>query len=125
MRTPAYSRILSAMIALALALPLGGGLLTIPVAHADYAQCSDGIDNDSDGQIDYPEDANCESIYDNSEWADNGVFVTVSDERDEIAPGASVTRNATGIVTRVCTVMPRFSGLRTVTRYSSTSPGCA
>lgn len=85
MRTLAYSRFLSAIVALVLALPLGG--MAIPAAHADYMQCSDGMDNDSDGQIDYPEDANCDSISDNTEWADNGIFVTVTDGREEIAPG--------------------------------------
>ncbi|MFT4304251.1 MAG: hypothetical protein ACMXYG_06815, partial [Candidatus Woesearchaeota archaeon] len=33
----------------------------------DYTQCSDGIDNDGDGLIDYPEDPGCESYYDDDE----------------------------------------------------------
>jgi hypothetical protein len=31
-------------------------------------QCSDGIDNDRDGAIDYPKDKDCESPGDNNEW---------------------------------------------------------
>jgi len=30
-------------------------------------QCSDGIDNDDDGLIDYPEDPDCKNVYDNNE----------------------------------------------------------
>ncbi len=30
-------------------------------------QCNDGIDNDGDGRVDYPEDPECTDIYDNDE----------------------------------------------------------
>ena len=36
-------------------------------AYADPAQCGDGIDNDGDGEIDYPEDDGCDSINDDDE----------------------------------------------------------
>lgn len=40
----------------------GGGGGTV-----DESQCSDGIDNDSDGLIDYPNDPDCSSPFDDSE----------------------------------------------------------
>ncbi|MCF7906409.1 peptidoglycan-binding protein [Patescibacteria group bacterium] len=36
-------------------------------------KCSDGIDNDGDGLIDYPNDPGCSSLNDNSEASDNNV----------------------------------------------------
>ncbi|MSR87093.1 DUF11 domain-containing protein [Candidatus Peribacteria bacterium] len=87
MRTSASARSLSTMVAVALILPLGSMFAPIEATYADYSQCSDGIDNDSDGQIDYPEDANCSAISDNMEWADNGIFVSVTDDKDSVAPG--------------------------------------
>ncbi len=90
MRTSAFTRSLGVLTALELFLPLGGMLTTVETAHADYTQCADGIDNDRDGQIDYPEDDNCSSIDDKTEWADNGVFVSVTDNRDTVSPGEAV-----------------------------------
>lgn len=86
----AFTRSLSALTALALFLPLGGIFTVVETAHADYTQCADGIDNDRDGRTDYPEDDNCSSIDDTTEWADNGVFVSVTDNRDTVSPGEAV-----------------------------------
>lgn len=35
--------------------------------------CSDGVDNDADGRIDYPADLHCVSAASNSEWAGCGI----------------------------------------------------
>ena len=91
MRTSAFHRFLSTLVALALLMPLGGSLLTIETASASHSQCSDGVDNDDDRRIDYPTDSDCTSIDDNSEDIDNGVFVTVTDNRDQVAPGDAIT----------------------------------
>src|SRR5438067_1404698 len=87
MRTSALSRAVSAAMAFMLLMPFGGAFLRIEAAHADYPQCSDGIDNDHDGRIDYPEDPDCTSMNDDSESHDPGVFVTVTDGRDTVMPG--------------------------------------
>ncbi len=60
---------------------------------ASHSECSDGVDNDSDGRIDYPQDADCANIDDNSEG--NGaqagaVYLSVTDGRDTIGQGGSV-----------------------------------
>lgn len=41
--------------------------VTVTVGNAAVAQCVDGIDNDSDGKIDYPNDPGCLSVTDNDE----------------------------------------------------------
>lgn len=46
------------------------GMLSSPVScSSSPPQCSDGIDNDGDGQTDYPADTNCVDANDNSEFA--------------------------------------------------------
>jgi len=42
----------------------------------DYTECSDGVDNDNDGDIDYPVDAACDDYYDDNE---TGVIVCTTD----------------------------------------------
>ena len=90
MRKSAFVPTVSAVMALALIMPMGG-LLRIESAHADIPQCSDGRDNDQNGIIDYPEDANCSSLEDDNEGPNNAVFVTVTDNRDQVAPGDALT----------------------------------
>ena len=50
-----------------LLLPLSGMVSGVQTAHAARPQCSDGIDNDADGAIDYPADFSCSSPLDNDE----------------------------------------------------------
>lgn len=63
------------------------------VANADFPQCNDGIDNDNDLKIDYPSDSDCSALDDNTEGAGSsgGVFVALSDGKEEVKPGGSVT----------------------------------
>jgi hypothetical protein len=85
MRTSALSRVLGLLTAAS---------LLVPHAYASpgmYPQCSDGIDNDGDSFIDYPEDQNCTTINDISESPDEGVFVTLTDGHDRVSPGEALT----------------------------------
>ncbi len=58
---------------------------------AARTECSDGIDNDGNGFVDYPPDAGCTSIDDNYEGTtSNGNFITVTDERDTVQPSGAL-----------------------------------
>ncbi len=46
-----------------------GGRVNAALALAPIPQCSDGIDNDGDGRLDYPSDTGCSSPSDDSEYA--------------------------------------------------------
>ena len=46
-----------------------GGRVNAGLALAPIPQCSDGIDNDGDGLIDYPKDLGCASLSDNDEYS--------------------------------------------------------
>lgn len=65
--------------------PLGAG--------AAFPECHDGYDNDGDGRIDYPQDAQCVSLDDDFEGGSGSTatFVNVTDGRDEISAGDSLT----------------------------------
>ncbi len=66
-------------------------LLTASPSDAAISQCQDGFDNDGDGRTDYPNDTDCASIDDNDEYSGGGgMFVSISDGKDRLAPGASV-----------------------------------
>lgn len=61
------------------------------VGIASHSQCSDGVDNDSDGRTDYPNDGDCENIDDMTEGTGGGgFFLSLTDGRDSVAPGGSV-----------------------------------
>lgn len=61
-------------------------------ASAVFTECADGIDNDHDGRTDYPQDPQCLSLHDDSEGpTGRGLFVTVSDWKDTIHAGGSLT----------------------------------
>ena len=59
---------------------------------AVFTECADGIDNDHDGRTDYPQDPQCLSLHDDSEGpTGRGLFVSVSDWKDTIHAGGSLT----------------------------------
>tara|TARA_Y100000310_G_scaffold248856_2_gene254849 strand:- start:370 stop:2157 length:1788 start_codon:yes stop_codon:yes gene_type:complete len=61
-------------------------------ASAVFTECADGIDNDHDGRTDYPQDPQCLSLHDDSEGpTGRGLFVDVSDAKDTIHAGGSLT----------------------------------
>lgn len=58
---------------------------------AVHSECSDGLDNDRNGQYDYPQDEGCESLDDDYEGVSfSGNFVTLTDGREQVGPGDSV-----------------------------------
>jgi uncharacterized repeat protein (TIGR01451 family) len=58
---------------------------------AVHSQCSDGLDNDNDGSVDYPEDSDCESLDDEFEGAGpSGIFVAITDGKDTVEPGGDL-----------------------------------
>ncbi len=60
--------------------------------YAYRTQCSDGLDNDADGKVDFPEDDDCEDLDDDFEgYNRSGLFVTVTDGKEAVAPGDTVT----------------------------------
>ncbi len=65
------------------------------MAQTYYPECNDGVDNDRDGIVDYPNDADCTSISDTREGSDSllGIDVTVSDGRQYVGPNRPVTYN--------------------------------
>lgn len=82
--------ILASTLVLSIAFTSIFTLGTAPVS-AEHTQCSDGIDNDGDGVIDYPQDDDCSSLDDDYEGVGtSGNFITVTDERDKVQPGGSV-----------------------------------
>ena len=90
MRNSAVSRTLSALLALTLVVPLG--VFSVQNVRAfDYTQCSNGIDDDRDGLTDYPRDRECDSLDDDTESPNEGVFVTVSDGRESVNAGDALT----------------------------------
>lgn len=60
-------------------------------AYASHSQCTDGIDNDNDGTIDYPQDNDCDALDDDAEGGSMpGNFLTVTDGRESITPGGAL-----------------------------------
>jgi len=65
-------------------------------AGAVFTECADGIDNDSDGLIDYPQDVQCLSLHDDSEGpTGRGLFLSLSDGLDTVLPNGNVTYTIT------------------------------
>lgn len=79
-------RALSSLITLTLLISTG---LTpfVDIARANHSQCSNGGDDDADGAIDYPADNECDSLDDNNEAPNEGVFVAVTDNRETVSAG--------------------------------------
>ncbi len=58
---------------------------------ANHSECSDGLDNDRSGKTDYPQDEACSSLDDDYEGVNtSGNFITLTDERESVAPGGSM-----------------------------------
>ncbi len=58
---------------------------------AIHSQCSDGLDNDRNGKIDYPQDDACSSLDDDYEGiSTSGNFITVTDGHETVTPGGAV-----------------------------------
>lgn len=90
-------RMTSSILVSLLSLSALSGLLAVPLKTGEAAtfitQCSDGVDNDNNGKTDFPDDPNCSSADDNSEFAfgQGGVDVSLTDNREKVAPGRSLT----------------------------------
>ena len=67
MRKLASFRTLGALTALTLLLLSGSVLVNVTAAQAAGTLCSDGIDNDGDGAVDFPAEFGCSSAADNDE----------------------------------------------------------
>jgi len=81
----ANSRIktIAALVGCALLITFAHSVLIAPPAEGVLAastECADGIDNDFDGKIDYPQDSQCLSLHDESEGpTGKGLFVDITD----------------------------------------------
>lgn len=87
-------RVLAAVsVAGMLMLTLHSVVLGVPseAVQAVFVECADGIDNDQDGHIDYPQDPECDSIHDETEGPTRGLFVEVTDQKQTVEPGGSLT----------------------------------
>ncbi len=92
-RLPESKKVASALL-LVLALSIGfSGLmgLSSEATLANHSQCSDGLDNDRDGKVDYPQDDDCENLDDDFEGLGiSGNFVTLTDGKESVQPGGAV-----------------------------------
>lgn len=69
-------------------------LVSIPGEPVDaiFTECADGVDNDLDGKIDYPQDDQCFALEDNSEGpTGRGLFISLTDKAEKVIAGDSVT----------------------------------
>ncbi len=65
--------------------------LTSEFSDASFSQCSDGIDNDNDGRVDYPQDDDCQNLDDDYEGIGlSGNFITVTDGHEKVQPGQAL-----------------------------------
>ncbi|MCW5807562.1 MAG: PPC domain-containing protein [Deltaproteobacteria bacterium] len=88
-------RRLASTIVLALAVMSCGDNFNVP-PDAKLPQCSDGIDNDGDGDIDYPRDLGCDDSNDDSE--DSPAKPQCSDGRDNDGDGKTDFPNDPGCI---------------------------
>ncbi len=128
-----------AIAAMAVTLLLAGsfsGLFSLTAetvtAAADRAQCADGLDNDNDNFLDYPQDDDCQSLDDDFEGrGTSGVFVTVRDDKDTVAPGGAVNyvitlrqqRDAHRVLDTVTFDIPHQVTLASASDGGALSPG--
>jgi len=85
-------------------------LAALPALAASHTLCSDGLDNDADGLIDYPQDPQCGSALSVSEGTPSPLTISVSDGREFAEPGALLTYR---ILVRNPGDSPRAYALRT------------
>ncbi|MDD3896733.1 MAG: hypothetical protein PHU04_02710 [Candidatus Peribacteraceae bacterium] len=95
-------------------------------AQALAVECSDGIDNDGDGDVDFPDDTNCDSPDDNFEGpTQSGIRLTLTDGKETAAPGDNLTYSillsTTGLDPQVVDV--RFTMPEYVTLISASDLG--
>jgi len=62
-------------------------LITAKAIYVQNPQCSDGIDNDGDGKIDYPADPHCSDKNDNDESDGNQTFYRCNDSNSCVSAG--------------------------------------
>ena len=61
------------------------------VSAQGYSECADGIDNDHDGFVDYPQDEGCESLHDTLEGPyGQAVFMTLTDGKEMVEAGGKL-----------------------------------
>lgn len=66
-------------------------LLEATAGYAVYPQCSDAIDNDANGRMDFPQDPTCDSLDDPYEGqGQSPVFISITDGRDGVRAGDSL-----------------------------------
>lgn len=82
----------SAAIALILSCSIGWSVTTAS-AETYYPECNDGVDNDRDNAVDFPNDPDCSSISDTREGSETalGMDISVSDGRQYVGVGRPVT----------------------------------
>jgi uncharacterized repeat protein (TIGR01451 family) len=86
-------RILAGSVSLLMLTTAFAGLFSVTVQplQAVHSECSDGLDNDENGEYDYPQDEGCSSVEDDYEGVSpSGNFVTITDGREQVAPGDAV-----------------------------------
>ena len=86
---------------------------------AAFAECADGIDNDNNGKIDYPQDPKCQSLQDDSEGDPvQAVFISLSDGLAIVTPNGHMTytiglrtERSSPVITDVYFQMPHQTSL--------------
>jgi hypothetical protein len=96
-----HKKAMKALSSLVVLLVVGSTIATLTSLKpsqglAVRSQCSDGIDNDNDGRIDYPEDDDCEDLDDDFEGLSrSGFFLSITDGAEEAAPNGALNYRIT------------------------------
>jgi uncharacterized repeat protein (TIGR01451 family) len=70
--------------------------ITYERTYALHSQCSDGIDNDTNDLVDYPQDPGCSSADDDYEGESiSGNFITITDDHETVQAGDAVVYRIT------------------------------
>lgn len=69
-------------------------------------QCSDGVDNDGDGRIDFPNDPDCDNAQDNSEFPECSDGVDNADPEDTVADSADPGCHSDGNARNAASFVP-------------------
>ena len=59
---------------------------------AGLSECEDGIDNDGDGNEDFPADPDCDTPYDDTEGSEGGPSITIGQGEEELSTDAVLSR---------------------------------